>query len=48
MAAHTVYAIGECMIELQKHGEQGTLDYRIGGDTLNKAFTNTGSVGYRT
>ena len=37
MAAHTVYAIGECMIELQKHGEQGTLDYRFGGDTLNTA-----------
>jgi 2-dehydro-3-deoxygluconokinase len=37
MGAHTVYAIGECMIELQKHGEQGTLDYRFGGDTLNTA-----------
>jgi 2-dehydro-3-deoxygluconokinase len=37
MAAHTVYAIGECMIELQKHGEQNTLDYRFGGDTLNTA-----------
>jgi 2-dehydro-3-deoxygluconokinase len=37
MAAHTVYAIGECMIELQKHGGQGTLDYRFGGDTLNTA-----------
>lgn len=37
MAAHTVYAIGECMIELQKHGDQGTLDYRFGGDTLNTA-----------
>jgi 2-dehydro-3-deoxygluconokinase len=38
MAAHTVYAIGECMIELQKsvHG-QGTMDYRFGGDTLNTA-----------
>jgi 2-dehydro-3-deoxygluconokinase len=37
MGAHTVYAIGECMIELQKHGEQDTLDYRFGGDTLNTA-----------
>ncbi|MFL6631517.1 MAG: sugar kinase [Massilia sp.] len=37
MGAHTVYAIGECMIELQKHGEQSTLDYRFGGDTLNTA-----------
>jgi len=37
MAAHTIYAIGECMIELQKHGEQDTLDYRFGGDTLNTA-----------
>jgi len=37
MGAHTVYAIGECMIELQKHGEQGTMDYRFGGDTLNTA-----------
>jgi 2-dehydro-3-deoxygluconokinase len=37
MAAHTVYAIGECMIELQKHGEQNALDYRFGGDTLNTA-----------
>jgi 2-dehydro-3-deoxygluconokinase len=37
MAAHTVYAIGECMIELQKHGAPGTMDYRFGGDTLNTA-----------
>jgi 2-dehydro-3-deoxygluconokinase len=39
MAAHTVYAIGECMIELQKsvHGQGGTMDYRFGGDTLNTA-----------
>ena len=38
MAAHTVYAIGECMIELQKSVQgQGTMDYRFGGDTLNTA-----------
>jgi 2-dehydro-3-deoxygluconokinase len=39
MGAHTVYAIGECMIELQKRAQdQGnTMDYRFGGDTLNTA-----------
>ena len=39
MAAHTVYAIGECMIELQRGGDSqgGTMDYRFGGDTLNTA-----------
>jgi 2-dehydro-3-deoxygluconokinase len=39
MGAHTVYAIGECMIELQKsaQGQGGTMDYRFGGDTLNTA-----------
>ena len=39
MAAHTVYAIGECMIELQRSGagQGGTMDYRFGGDTLNTA-----------
>jgi 2-dehydro-3-deoxygluconokinase len=42
MEARTLYAIGECMIELQ-HGQQatpgatGTMDYRFGGDTLNAA-----------
>jgi len=37
MGAHTVYAIGECMIELQRQGQGGTMDYRFGGDTLNTA-----------
>ena len=39
MAANTaVYAIGECMIELQRSpGQQGSMDYRFGGDTLNSA-----------
>jgi 2-dehydro-3-deoxygluconokinase len=43
MEAHTVYAIGECMIELQRgigdtaEGAGGTFDYRFGGDTLNAA-----------
>jgi 2-dehydro-3-deoxygluconokinase len=37
MEAQTVYAIGECMIELQKSGEGSTMDYRFGGDTLNTA-----------
>ena len=39
MGAHTVYAIGECMIELQRssEGAGGTMDYRFGGDTLNTA-----------
>jgi 2-dehydro-3-deoxygluconokinase len=32
---HTVYAIGECMIELQRSGSG--MDYRFGGDTLNAA-----------
>lgn len=31
----TVYAIGECMIELQRSA--GGMDYRFGGDTLNAA-----------
>ncbi len=35
MEAHTVYAIGECMIELQRSGSG--MDYRFGGDTLNSA-----------
>jgi 2-dehydro-3-deoxygluconokinase len=34
----TVYAIGECMIELQRSVEAGSaMDYRFGGDTLNAA-----------
>jgi 2-dehydro-3-deoxygluconokinase len=33
--AQTVYAIGECMIELQRNG--AGMDYRFGGDTLNAA-----------
>jgi 2-dehydro-3-deoxygluconokinase len=34
----TVYAIGECMIELQRsQGNAGAMDYRFGGDTLNAA-----------
>ncbi|WP_036167206.1 sugar kinase [Massilia sp. 9096] len=34
----TVYAIGECMIELQRSpGLDGAMDYRFGGDTLNAA-----------
>jgi 2-dehydro-3-deoxygluconokinase len=33
--AQTVYAIGECMIELQRSGTG--MDYRFGGDTLNAA-----------
>jgi len=43
MQAQTVYAIGECMIELQRSAAQqgagsGTgMDYRFGGDTLNAA-----------
>lgn len=32
----TVYAIGECMIELQRSASGG-MDYRFGGDTLNAA-----------
>jgi len=40
MEAHTVYAIGECMIELQRSaatGNSAMMDYRFGGDTLNAA-----------
>jgi 2-dehydro-3-deoxygluconokinase len=39
MGAQTVYAIGECMIELQRsaQGQGGMMDYRFGGDTLNTA-----------
>jgi 2-dehydro-3-deoxygluconokinase len=43
MEAQTVYAIGECMIELQRsaagarQGTAATMDYRFGGDTLNAA-----------
>lgn len=34
----TVYAIGECMIELQRSvAHAGAMDYRFGGDTLNAA-----------
>src|SRR3954462_6847258 len=35
MQAQTVYAIGECMIELQR--SSSGMDYRFGGDTLNAA-----------
>jgi tagaturonate reductase len=35
--AHTVYAIGECMIELQRGAAPAAMDYRFGGDTLNAA-----------
>jgi 2-dehydro-3-deoxygluconokinase len=34
--AQTVYAIGECMIELQR--SSSGMDYRFGGDTLNAAL----------
>ncbi|MGB9110089.1 MAG: sugar kinase [Telluria sp.] len=37
MQAHTVYAIGECMIELQRSAGAPGMDYRFGGDTLNAA-----------
>ncbi|MCS0589227.1 sugar kinase [Massilia norwichensis] len=37
MEAQAVYAIGECMIELQRSLAAPTLDYRFGGDTLNAA-----------
>lgn len=41
MGTHTVYAIGECMIELQRSAGgaegQSCMDYRFGGDTLNAA-----------
>jgi 2-dehydro-3-deoxygluconokinase len=33
----TVYAIGECMIELQRSAGGAGMDYRFGGDTLNTA-----------
>lgn len=33
----TVYAIGECMIELQRTAGGSGMDYRFGGDTLNTA-----------
>jgi 2-dehydro-3-deoxygluconokinase len=33
----TVYAIGECMIELQRKADGSGMDYRFGGDTLNAA-----------
>jgi 2-dehydro-3-deoxygluconokinase len=37
MEAQTVYAIGECMIELQRSVAGEGMDYRFGGDTLNAA-----------
>jgi 2-dehydro-3-deoxygluconokinase len=37
MEAQTVYAIGECMIELQRSVGAPGMDYRFGGDTLNAA-----------
>ncbi len=37
MEAQTVYAIGECMIELQRSLTGQGMDYRFGGDTLNAA-----------
>jgi len=37
MEAQTVYAIGECMIELQRSPAHAGMDYRFGGDTLNAA-----------
>jgi 2-dehydro-3-deoxygluconokinase len=37
MEAQTVYAIGECMIELQRSLAGPGMDYRFGGDTLNAA-----------
>jgi 2-dehydro-3-deoxygluconokinase len=37
MEAQTVYAIGECMIELQRSPGSSGMDYRFGGDTLNAA-----------
>jgi 2-dehydro-3-deoxygluconokinase len=37
MQAQTVYAIGECMIELQRSAGGPGMDYRFGGDTLNAA-----------
>jgi 2-dehydro-3-deoxygluconokinase len=38
MEAQTVYAIGECMIELQRSPGASGMDYRFGGDTLNAAL----------
>lgn len=38
MEAKTVYAIGECMIELQRSAGGAGMDYRFGGDTLNAAL----------
>jgi 2-dehydro-3-deoxygluconokinase len=39
MAAPLIYAIGECMIELQRApAAPGSMDYRFGGDTLNAAL----------
>jgi 2-dehydro-3-deoxygluconokinase len=35
--AQIVYAIGECMIELQRSSSGAGMDYRFGGDTLNTA-----------
>jgi 2-dehydro-3-deoxygluconokinase len=38
MGGQMVYAIGECMIELQRSRQgTGAMDYRFGGDTLNAA-----------
>jgi 2-dehydro-3-deoxygluconokinase len=37
MEPQTVYAIGECMIELQRSPGAAGMDYRFGGDTLNAA-----------
>jgi 2-dehydro-3-deoxygluconokinase len=37
MQAQIVYAIGECMIELQRSSSGAGMDYRFGGDTLNTA-----------
>ena len=38
MPTPTIYAIGECMIELQRGpAGAGAMDYRFGGDTLNAA-----------
>ncbi|WP_257572695.1 sugar kinase [Janthinobacterium sp. UMAB-56] len=37
-AAHTVFVIGECMIELQRATSEQAMAYRFGGDTLNAAL----------
>jgi 2-dehydro-3-deoxygluconokinase len=37
MEAQTVYAVGECMVELQRSPAFPGMDYRFGGDTLNTA-----------